>query len=706
MRFHHPLLLGASVLALLGPAQAQTDTTVLAPIIVEGVEDPTAPAGGFVATGQASATKTGTPRLETQQSDSIVTAEQIEAQGATTLGQALNYSSGVFGEPFGVDARGDSPRLRGFDGGNSQFLNGLKLLRTSTTPSFEVYGLERVEVLHGPAGVLYGAGNPGGMINQIQKRPQFEEFNEAGLSFGTNQRAETFFDLNRMIGEDVAYRFTGVLRHQNGNAEEINDDRVYLAPSATWRISDQDTLTFLGSYQWDNPEQSTATDISTLASGDDPLGPDFYLGEEDFNRSDRKQSNLGLEWEHRFNDQWSLNQSFRYQKFDWDYQWLYFSAFGADDTVARAAIRQTEDTSTLSSDTRLTGKVTTGAVDHTLLFGLDMRKFDEKLTTEFGRAGETGSLPPLSMSDPRYGSDIDPEWWYSAASDLTFKQFGVYAQDELSFGGWRATLGLRHDWSSRKGETYTNFAGSTDIDEDSSETTGRAGLSYVFANGVAPFLSYATSFDPLTETDQVTGDVLAPSTAKQWELGVKYEPTFFKGFFTATLFDINQENVSVRVLDPDTGIPTNRQRGEVESRGVELEGTAELDDNWTMRASYSYTDAETKSGSFSGLTPENTPENVASLWLGYDFAEGSRLDGLTVGGGLRYIGERYGDAGNLYKMADETLLDASVSYEQDAFEARLTVQNLTDEEYLANCGTFGCTYGAGRTVVADVAYKW
>ncbi|MDB6454977.1 TonB-dependent siderophore receptor [Falsirhodobacter sp. 20TX0035] len=705
MRLHRPLLLGASVLALTCAAQAQTEVTVLAPIIVDGSEDPTGPAGGFVATSQASATKTDTPRLETQQTDSVVTAEQIEAQGATTLGQALNYSSGVFGEPFGLDARGDSPRLRGFDGGNSQFLNGLKLLRTSTTPSFEVYGLERVEVLHGPAGVLYGAGNPGGMINQIQKRPQFDDFNEAGLSFGTNQRAETFFDLNRTITPDVAYRFTGVLRHQNGNAEEINDDRVYLAPSATWEIDGQNTVTFLGSYQWDNPEQPTATDISTLASGNDPLGPDFYLGEENFNESDRRQINVGLEWEHRFNDSWTLNQAFRYQTFDWDYQWLYFSAFNSDDTVARAAIRQGEDTSTLNLDTRLSGEVMTGAVQHKLLFGLDIRKFDEKLSTEFGRAGTTGVLPPLSISDPSYGSDIDPEWWYTSTSDLTFRQTGLYVQDELSFGGWRASLGLRHDWTSREGETYTNFAGGTDIDQDASETTGRAGLSYVFANGLAPFVSYSTAFDPLTETDAVSGRVLDPTTAKQWEAGVKYEPTFFRGFFTASVFDLEQDNVSVRVLNA-SGVPETRQRGQVRSKGFELEGTAELTDNWTAKGAYSYTDAETESGDFTGLTPENSPEDVASLWVGYDFADGTRLEGLNVGGGVRYIGERFGDASNLYKMSDETLLDASVSYEREAFEARLTVQNLTDEEYLANCGTFGCTYGAGRTVVADIAYKW
>ncbi|WP_128253152.1 TonB-dependent siderophore receptor [Falsirhodobacter deserti] len=701
MSLSRPFLLGAGVMTLATQAVAQETVTALPTIVVQREDDPTAPAGGFVAATLASTTKTGTPRIETQQSDSVITAEQVQAQGARTLGQALNYAAGAFGEPFGSDSRGDSPRLRGFDGGNSQFLNGLKVLRTFTTPAIETYGLERIEVLHGPAGVLYGAGNPGGVINQIQKRPQFADFNEAGLSFGTNQRVAAFFDLNRMITPDVAYRFTGLLRDQKGDADQINDDRVYLAPALTWNINGQDRLTFLASYQWDNPEQLTARDTSVLQTGRDPLGRDFYLGEEDYNRSDRKQVNLGLEWEHRFNSDWSLNQSFRYQSFDWDYQWLYLNAFGANGTVERQATRQHEETLSLNLDTRLTGRATTGAVEHKLLFGLDIRKSDEKLSTEFGNG-----VPPLSMSDPQYGAAIDPNWWYVANSDLTFRQTGIYVQDELALGRWRATLGLRHDWSSREGTTYNNIAGETDISENSSETTGRAGLSYVFGNGIAPFASYATTFEPLTGTDALTGDTLEPTTAKQWELGVKYKPTFFDGFFRATLFDIEQKNVSVRVLDPATGAPTDRPRGKVRSKGLELEGVADLTDNWSLRAAYSYTDAETRSGDYVGLVPENTPQDVASLWVDYTFGEGSRLDGFGLGGGVRYVGERFGDASNNFRMGDETLLDASVSYEREAFRASLTVQNLADEEYLANCGLFGCTYGAGRTVVADLAYKW
>ncbi|QUS36236.1 TonB-dependent siderophore receptor [Falsirhodobacter algicola] len=701
MRLHRTLLVaGTSLLALSLAAKAQDDATALEAIVVTGAPDPTAPAGGFVATGQASATKTGTARIDTQQTTSVVTSEQITAQGARTLGQALNYSAGTFGEPYGQDSRGDAPRLRGFDGGNSQFLNGLKLLRSNTTPSFETYGLERIEVLHGPAGVLYGAGNPGGMINMIQKRAQFDTFNEVGLSFGTDDRAETFFDLNRTVGTDVAYRFTGVLRSQTGAAEEIEDDRIYLAPSVTWQINGEDTLTFLGSYQWDNPEQPTSVSTDALIGGSDAIGRDTYIGEEDYNHSDRKQVNLGVEWQHRFNDNWSLTQGLRYQSFDWDYQWLYFSSLTGD-TINRGAIEQDEDTETVNLDTRLTGHARTGAVDHTLLFGLDIRRYDELTQTAFGRG-----VPGLSASDPQYGATVDPEIWYEAENDLTYRQTGIYAQDELRVDRWRATLGLRHDWSSREGTTYSNFAGTTDVDEDTSETTGRAGLSYVFDNGFAPFVSYATTFDPVVGTDELTGDPLDPTSGRQWEVGVKYQPAGFDGFFTATLFDIEQKNVTVSVLDSASGVVTSRQRGQVDSKGLELEGVAQLSPAWTLRAAYSYTDAETVSDDYAGLVPENTPEDVASLWVGYDFDPAGPLAGLNLGGGIRYFGARFGDAANTYRMDGETLLDASVSYVHEAVTARVTVQNLTDEEYLAQCGSFGCTYGAGRTVIADVSYRW
>ncbi|WP_299970305.1 TonB-dependent receptor plug domain-containing protein [uncultured Roseobacter sp.] len=154
--------IGVACLATGGLAQSTADLFDLGELVIEGAADPTAPVAGYVAPTAQTATKSGRPVLETAQSISIVTGEQIEDQGATTLGDTLNYSAGVLGQPFGTDPRFDSPTIRGFDAGNAQYLNGLRILRDFGAPSFEIYSLERVEILKGPASVLYGSGIPGG----------------------------------------------------------------------------------------------------------------------------------------------------------------------------------------------------------------------------------------------------------------------------------------------------------------------------------------------------------------------------------------------------------------------------------------------------------------------------------------------------------------------------------------------------------------
>lgn len=221
MRFiqSHLLVTTALVSALsAGPiarAQEAKDTT-LAPIVLQGqgTADPRGPVDGYVAKTSATASKTGTPILETQQSISVVTRDEMDAQAAQTLGQALNYTPGVLGQPYGSDPRFDSPIVRGFDGRQMQYLNGLRLMRTAGAPPIEIYGLERVDVLRGPASVMYGQANPGGIINQISKRPNFETFGEVGTQFGSYDTYGAFFDLGGVVAghDDLAYRLTGLGR--------------------------------------------------------------------------------------------------------------------------------------------------------------------------------------------------------------------------------------------------------------------------------------------------------------------------------------------------------------------------------------------------------------------------------------------------------------------------------------------------------------
>lgn len=690
-----PLLAGASLLAL-GTAAAAQDadpSLTLNPLVISA----DALGTGFVAVEQETATKTDTPLLETQQSVSVVTEDQIREQGAQTLGQALGYSAGILAEPFGADPRFDSPTIRGFGGRDAQYLNGLRLLRSSGAPSFELYGLERVEVLKGPSSALYGAGNPAGVINQVQKRASFGDFGEAGLGLGDPEDTQGYFDVNRAVSDDFAFRLTGIARDTEQDISEITDARGYLAGATRWRITPTTTLDLLASYQKDSP--ITPAGLPYDVATDSRSRRDFYIGDSGFDDSDRRMANLGYELRQDFGGGWSLFQGLRYQKFDWDYQGFYVSGLQPDgQTIDRGVIWQDEDTSTVNADTRLQGEVATGAVAHDLLFGLELRRYDDKTTSQFGTSS------PVVIGDDATRQATIGAPWYTSTNDLELDQIGVYAQDQLAWENWRGTVALRHDWARQKGTTYTNFAGTTDVDQDDDATTGHAGVSYVFDSGVAPYVSYSTSFDPELGTD-IAGRQLEPTEGKQWEAGVKYEPEGIDALLTAAIYDLRQENVPVTVTEG--GITGIRQLGEVKSRGLELEGTAALSRGWDVRAAYAYNDAEQVGGVDDGNAPANTPKNNASLWLNYAFAATTPVDGLSLGAGLRYIGKRYGDTANLYEMDDVTLLDAAARYAfRNGAELAVNASNLTDKVYLANCASFGCYYGSGRSVIATLTYRW
>lgn len=691
------LFAGASLLALHAAAVAQeAATTELNEIVVSGQGDPTAPTEGYVAKSAASGTKTSAPVLETQRSVSVVTRDEIEDRGAQTLGQALATTAGLVGEPYGVDPRFDSPVLRGFDMGNAQYLNGLRLMRAQGAPSYEIYGLERVEVLKGPASSLYGSGTPAGVINMVQKHAQFAEAYEAGTGLSIDGDVEVFLDANKALSETFAARLTGKLSKSEEDVQDLTNKRGYLGLAARWQPTDATTIDFLGSYQKDSPITPAGIPYQLTGKGNDKALRDLYLGDPAIDGSDRRMANIGYELRHELDTGWAIEQSARYQKFDWDYTGFYYDSVGGvvpPATISRGVIFQDEDTWTANLDTRLSGTVQTGVIDHKLLFGLDLRKYDDNTTSRFA----TSSAFDINNPTP---ATVGPVW-YSKTDDLTLNQAGVYVQDELSFEKWRATLGLRHDWADQQGTSINNFSGATIIDQQDSATTGNLGVSYVFDSGFAPYVSYATSFDPVIGAD-VDGQTLKPTTGEQWEVGLKYQPTDFEGLFSIALYDITQDNVSVSV----NSIGGVRQIGQVKSRGVELEGAAEIAMGWSVKAAYSYTDAE-QVGSNDGKMPANTPRHSGSLWLAYDFAEDTALEGLQVAGGIRYIGERFGDNANTYELDPVTLVDLAAKYKvTEKATLAVNVNNLTDETYVANCGSFGCYYGSGRSVMGTLTVRW
>ncbi len=693
-------IIAATAGGISSSAQEQQDTT-LAPIILQGQggENPRGPVQGYVAKTSATASKTGTPILETQQSISVITRDQIEAQAAQTLGEALNYSAGVVGQPFGADPRFDSPIVRGFDGRQLQYLNGLKLMRTAGAPTMEVYGLERIDVVRGPASVMYGQGNPGGIINQVSKRPQFESFGEVGTQIGSYDNYGAFFDFGGVVPnhDEFAYRLTGLAKTAGAQTDNLDNDRYFIAPALTWKPDEDTSLTILTSVQHDNPSSPSGLPPGyVLGASAFKLPRDFYVGDESFDESSRTLTNLGYEFEHRFDETWTFRQNLRYTNFDWNYQALGMASagLGVDGrTLARTATFQDERLNTFNVDNNLTAEFSTAAVDHKVLFGLDYRYFDNNVRTRFFNA------TPLDVLDPIYGGPIDllaPTLDTRVTSNLS--QVGIYIQDELAYENWRATLGLRQDWASTRGSSTSGLTGvSRSLDQDDHKLTGRAGLSYLFDGGIAPYVSYATSFDPIVSS---AGTDFKPSEGEQWEAGIKYQPEGWNGFFSAAVYDLKQTNV----LRTVAGV--SEQIGEVHVRGLELEGVVSLTEGLDLRAAYTYTDAKIGEGNDNGKRVENVPRNAASLWVNYTFQEDTALEGLGVGGGVRYVGQRYGNSANTFDLDGVTLFDAALTYRKENWKGSLNFQNIGDEKYVASCSSFGCYYGDGRTVIGKLSYTW
>lgn len=692
-----------------GSARAQQDAAEggvveLDPLLVEGEgagETARGPVAGYAARRSAAGTKTDSSILETPQSVSVVTRDQMDARGVLSVGQALTYSAGVVAQPFGSDARFDSPYIRGFSAAESQYLDGLRLVRNLGATSIEPYGLERVEVLRGPASVLYGQANPGGLLNLVSKRPTWERFGEVVLEGGSFRRRQGAFDFGGPLGEDskLAFRLTGLVRNSGTQMDRVDDDRYFLAPSLAWQPDEDTTLTLFSRLQHDRSLSPIGLPLQGTIDGNPngQLPRDRYLGDSGFDESKRTLASLGYEFERRFGEAWSFRQNARYDHLKWEYRNLYFSGLDPDmRTAYRGTSIQDEEMDTLSLDNQVEGRFHTGAVGHRLLLGADLRAHYADNDIAFGTAPSIDIYRP----DNRQPFNTSIFWRQRTRSDLY--QAGLYAQNQMDYRNWRLTLGLRHDWASSSSDT-----GAATTSQRDTAFSGRAGLTYLFDNGLAPYVSYATSFDPVVgnEAPARGGGAFEPSRGEQYELGLKYQPPGSRSLFTATAFDLRQTNVAVS--DP-ANVGFQMQTGKVRVRGFELEGVANLQAGLNLIASYTFSDAEIVRGEPGqrGNRPSQVPRHAASLWLDYAFLEGSPLHGLGLGGGARYVGQRYGDTANGINLHSHTLYDAALRYDLGNFRFSLNLNNLLDDTYVASCSAFGCYYGDGRTVLARVAYRW
>ncbi|GKT24432.1 TonB-dependent siderophore receptor [Acidovorax sp. SUPP3334] len=702
-------------------------TGMLAPVTVTASaaqESSKGPGKGFVAQSATGGTKTGTSLLETPQSVSVVTRGQMEALGATTLVESLRYTPGIVAQYGNTDLRYDWFTLRGFTP-PARYLDNLRLpfgARGYSQPRIEPWGLERTEVVKGPSSVLYGQTAPGGLINMVSKRPTGEPVRDIELQAGSHHRKQAAIDIGGALDQEGvwSYRLVGLRREADTSFDHVSEKKTYLAPSLSFRPSDATQITLLGQWQsLDSPGGGGAPALPAAGTLDTSryaaLPTRAFVGEPGFDRYQNRQRFIGYEAEHRLNDRTTLRQNLRYGKVTAETRRIQAFCQGAcnPSALARYAWAFPEQAELLTVDTQAQFDFRSGSVAHTVLAGVDFS--DEKAT--YDESNLRVLATPFNAYQPVYGRDSGAIPSVGTHIDQTRRQLGAYLQDQVQWERWTGVFAGRYDRADTATRTLTTATGRTvAADQDDGQFTGRAALMYTLDGGVVPYVSYSTSFQPAAGTDRL-GAVFDPTTGKQIEVGLKYQPPGSKALFTAAIYQLTQQNV----LTPDPlSRSFNEQTGEVRVRGLELEARGPVARGLEAVASYAYTDSRVTranpnaaGASLQGNRFAFVPQQQAALWLDYAL-QNDAFAGLSLGAGVRHTGATFGDAANVYRVPGVTLIDAAVRWDlgrlQPALKGvrlALNVANLADKQYVASClASAGCYYGERRTVYLTARYSW
>ncbi|MFT4012610.1 MAG: TonB-dependent siderophore receptor [Paracoccus sp. (in: a-proteobacteria)] len=673
------------------PVLAQESTVQLDTVVVRGstTEDDQT----IVARESSAGSKLTQDVLDSAASVSVVTEAEIDRRKPQNLEQVLSYSAGVVTNEWGSDDRYDFVRVRGFSTlETGTYRDGLPERGFGWTfGRVEPYGLSRVEVLKGSNSALYGLSGPGGLVNNVTKKPTGGSFAETYTTLGQDH-VELGADFGGANADgSLSYRVTAKWQDGEYDYDYSRDDRRYLAFAVTWAPDDLSSLTILADYNQRKGVPGNGYPVGVSVDVED------FFGEPDFNRFDTTQRSIGWQYSRDLGNGLSFHQNARYSKLDLTYQQVYGAT--TDATADRSSFQVDSDMTQFVVDTQLQYDASFGDWDSRTLVGMEYGRIKVNEVAQYGTAGA------LDITDISYcGLDcITLGDYISWHPEETRKS--LYLQEELTFDDrWILTLGGRYDHArvaidydsaDYRYATYGSSEARTFIG-----LTGRAGLTYKASENLSFYGNYSESFEPnvwdLSEDEK---------KGKQYELGVKYRPEGMNALVTAAVFDLTQTNVDVQTS------PTEyHQIGKIGVRGLELEGKGQIADRLNLIASYSYWDAEIREDGIQGNAgnrPSNVPKHMASLWLDYTIPGAGGRGDLTLSGGLRYVGNVYADDANTVRVGGRTVFDAAVSYGVARnVDLALNVSNLFDKEYATTIYGNDAWLGEGREVSATLKYKW
>ena len=692
-------------------AQSSSTTTTTLPelVVSERAEKPEA---GYSTNRATSATKTDTPIMETPASIQVVPREVIEDQNTPRVKDALENVSGVRPQPsLGTGA---NFIIRGFPNGNRIYRNGLGLINGfgGLDTELDTANVENIEVLKGPAAMLYGRIEPGGLININTKRPLAQPYYSLEQQFGSYSLYRTQWDATGPLLQDrsLLYRFTGAYHNSGSFRDFSSTDRLLVNPSFTWRPTKAIELTL----DVEGLDQDFKADFGIPVIGKRPAPIPISRSLDDPNTPLANLSHilLNTEFTYHLNDFWALRNRFL-ALYENNHSTFvnpapaFGDALQADNrTLDRNIFYQRGSTEAYTTNLDLTGQVQVWRTRHDILVGFDFTQSYSRYHTQGDFINPNPALAidifnpgpsygiPSSLFKSTLATSVLAPFDYSLAK---IQWYGVYFQDQITLWDKLHILGGgRYDWAETGRGRGASFSAAGDalpasIQHDD-EFSPRVGVLYQAWPWLSVYGNWTTSFGANNGVS-ATGHAQPPETGEQYEAGLK--TAWFDERLGTTLAFYHLTKQNILTADLSTSDPFDSIAiGEARSRGIEFDTTGQITDSLSLIGSYAYTDTRvTKDSSgLQGKRLSQVPEHSGSLWVKYDFTKYHSLSGLSLGCGIYVVDRRQGDADNTFQLPGYVRLDAFASYSRKVGSAIVTAQfnirNLLDEKYYESSDAF------------------
>ncbi|MBS9905397.1 TonB-dependent siderophore receptor [Vibrio alginolyticus] len=623
-----------------------------------------------------SGTKTDVEWLDVPQAVSVVTKTEMQDRGAVRLVDALDGVAGV-NNTLGEGSR-DQFMTRGFDSLNDMYRDGLR--DDGTLQSYRsLANVERVEIVKGPAGALYGRGSAGGIINLVTKRANGENFTHVNGSVGSNNQYVGQVDSSMAFTDKVNGRINLEYRQADSYVDHVDSNDFFIAPTIRVLPAEGHTIDIDVEYAHQELVPYRGVPSKNGKPVDLPVST-YFGGTNDYQESDSLRIAVDYEW--RLNDQWVWNNRAAFNHIELEQKGT------RQGKVTGNEVSQTVNN--FGYDPRTTTTLQSELVwetrDNQLMVGADFNQIDIDLTLASDK-----TLPPQNIYDPVVGPTPDPG--FKPFRDNTTTTTGLYVQDVYTWGDLSLIGNVRYDSM----ELEQQKAGSDKEKLDDDKVSYRAGLVYRINSDTSVYASLARSWQL-----PYAGIYINPKLAEFFhtdlkEVGAKAYLLDNALMLNAALFQIDQEqpqtNVDGDVID----------KIEVRHQGIELEARGQITKQWDISVGYSYLDAEDKA---TGKKPNDVSDHLFSLWSTYQLDDNWRL-----GGGVKYVGDRYAGNDEAVALGDYTTVDLMAAYTTGRHKIQANAYNILDEKYIlgATNGTSGLNqigYGAPAEFMLSYGYQF